>query len=141
REGGRGDRERRLDVAAPGLEAPPGPERGRARQLPGGGAAPALQPGARTPPAVPRLAPHVRARAGRAARSDGCISQGTPTARRAAMTPSRHGSSVIEFPSELEIVTTRAFEAPLDLVFDVLTSPEPVRTRFDALTRTRTGGS
>jgi uncharacterized protein YndB with AHSA1/START domain len=46
------------------------------------------------------------------------------------MTPHRHGSSVIEFPSELEIVTTRAFHAPLELVFDVLTKPEHLRHWF-----------
>ena len=46
------------------------------------------------------------------------------------MTPNRHGSSVIEFPSELEIVTTRKFDAPLELVFDVLTKPEHVRNWF-----------
>jgi uncharacterized protein YndB with AHSA1/START domain len=46
------------------------------------------------------------------------------------MTPNRHGSSVIEFPSELEIVTTRKFDAPIDLVFDVLTKPEHVRNWF-----------
>ena len=46
------------------------------------------------------------------------------------MTPTRHGSSVIEYPSELEIVTTRAFDAPLALVFDVLTKPEHVRNWF-----------
>ena len=40
------------------------------------------------------------------------------------MTPNRHGSSAIEFPSELEILTTREFDAPLELVFDVLTKPE-----------------
>ena len=34
------------------------------------------------------------------------------------MTPNRHGSSVIEFPNELEIVTTREFDAPIGLVFD-----------------------
>jgi uncharacterized protein YndB with AHSA1/START domain len=38
----------------------------------------------------------------------------------------RHGSSVIEFPNALEIVTTREFDAPLQLVFDVLTKPEHV---------------
>jgi uncharacterized protein YndB with AHSA1/START domain len=43
------------------------------------------------------------------------------------MTPSRHGSGVIEFPSELEIVITREFDAPIALVFDVLTKPEHVR--------------
>jgi uncharacterized protein YndB with AHSA1/START domain len=42
----------------------------------------------------------------------------------------RHGSSVIEFPSELEIVTTREFEAPIALVFDVLTKPEHVSKWF-----------
>ena len=46
------------------------------------------------------------------------------------MTPNRHGSSVIEFPSELEIVTTREFDAPLELVFDVLTKPEHIRNWF-----------
>ncbi len=46
------------------------------------------------------------------------------------MTPNRHGSSVIEFPSELEIVTTRAFDAPIELVFDVLTKPEHVSKWF-----------
>ena len=42
------------------------------------------------------------------------------------MTPNRHGSAVIEFPSDLEIVTTREFDAPIELVFDVLTKPEHV---------------
>jgi uncharacterized protein YndB with AHSA1/START domain len=42
----------------------------------------------------------------------------------------RHGSSVVEFPSELEIVTTREFDAPLELVFDVMTKPEHVRNWF-----------
>jgi uncharacterized protein YndB with AHSA1/START domain len=50
------------------------------------------------------------------------------------MTPDRHGSSVIEFPSELEIVTTRKFDAPLELVFDVLTQPEHVRNWFAPFT-------
>ena len=50
------------------------------------------------------------------------------------MTPNRHGSSVIEYPSALEIVTTRDFDAPLDLVFDVLTKPEHVRHWFAAFT-------
>jgi uncharacterized protein YndB with AHSA1/START domain len=43
------------------------------------------------------------------------------------VTPKRHGSSHIEFPSDLEIVLTREFEAPIGLVFDVLTRPEHVR--------------
>ena len=46
------------------------------------------------------------------------------------MTSNRHGSAVIEYPSELEIVTTRQFDAPLQLVFDVLTKPEHVRNWF-----------
>ena len=50
------------------------------------------------------------------------------------MTPNRHGSAVIEFPSDLEIVTTREFDAPLELVFDVLTKPEHVRHWFAPFT-------
>ena len=46
------------------------------------------------------------------------------------MTPNRHGSAVIEFPSELEIVLTREFDAPIQLVFDVFTKPEHVRKTF-----------
>jgi uncharacterized protein YndB with AHSA1/START domain len=46
----------------------------------------------------------------------------------------RHGSAVIEFPSALEIVTTREFDAPLELVFDVLTKPEHVRNWFAPFT-------
>ena len=43
------------------------------------------------------------------------------------MTPNRHGSAVIEFPNDLEIITTREFDAPIALVFDVFTKPEHVR--------------
>jgi uncharacterized protein YndB with AHSA1/START domain len=39
----------------------------------------------------------------------------------------RHGSAHIEFPNDLEIVLTREFDAPIQLVFDVLTKPEHVR--------------
>ena len=46
------------------------------------------------------------------------------------MTSNRHGSSVVEYPSELEIVTTRQFDAPLVLVFEVFTNPEHVRHWF-----------
>jgi uncharacterized protein YndB with AHSA1/START domain len=42
----------------------------------------------------------------------------------------RHDSSVIAFPSDLEVVTTREFDAPLELVFDALTKPEHVRKWF-----------
>ena len=43
------------------------------------------------------------------------------------MRPNRHGSAVVEFPSELEILITREFEAPMQLVFDVFTKAEHVR--------------
>ena len=46
------------------------------------------------------------------------------------MTSNRHGSAVIEFPSDLEIVITRKFDAPIELVFDVFTKPEHVRKTF-----------
>jgi len=55
------------------------------------------------------------------------------------VTPNRHGSSVIEYPSELEIVTTREFDAPIALVFDVLTQPEHVRKWFAPFTCEVTG--
>jgi uncharacterized protein YndB with AHSA1/START domain len=50
------------------------------------------------------------------------------------MTPDRHGSSVTTFPSELEILTTREFDAPLELVFDVFTRPEHVSKWFAPFT-------
>jgi uncharacterized protein YndB with AHSA1/START domain len=50
------------------------------------------------------------------------------------VTQNRHGTSVIEYPSELEIVNTREFDAPLDLVFDALTKPEHVRHWFAPFT-------
>jgi uncharacterized protein YndB with AHSA1/START domain len=43
------------------------------------------------------------------------------------VTANRHGSAVIEFPNDLEIVVTREFDAPMQLVFDVSTKPEHVR--------------
>lgn len=46
------------------------------------------------------------------------------------MRPHRHGSAVIEFPNALEIVTIRQFDAPIELVFEVLTDPEHVRKWF-----------
>jgi uncharacterized protein YndB with AHSA1/START domain len=46
------------------------------------------------------------------------------------VTANRHGSAVHEYPTDLEIVTTREFDAPLELVFDVLTKPEHVRNWF-----------
>lgn len=50
------------------------------------------------------------------------------------MTSNRHGSSVVEYPSDLEIVTTRKFDAPLELVYDVITKPEHVRNWFAPFT-------
>jgi uncharacterized protein YndB with AHSA1/START domain len=38
--------------------------------------------------------------------------------------------TAIEFPSALEILLTREFEAPIELVFDVLTQPAHVRRHF-----------
>ena len=46
------------------------------------------------------------------------------------MKTNRHGTSVVEYPSELEIVTTREFDAPLQLVFDVITKCEHVKHWF-----------
>jgi uncharacterized protein YndB with AHSA1/START domain len=46
------------------------------------------------------------------------------------MTPNGRGQIGVEFPSELEILLTREFEAPVELVFDVLTKPEHVLKWF-----------
>ena len=46
------------------------------------------------------------------------------------MTQTRHGSAVVELPNDLELLITRAFDAPIALVFDVLTKPEHVRRWF-----------
>jgi uncharacterized protein YndB with AHSA1/START domain len=54
------------------------------------------------------------------------------------MTLDRHGSTVIEYPSALEILTTREFDAPIGLVFDVLTKPEHVRHWFAPFENTMT---
>jgi uncharacterized protein YndB with AHSA1/START domain len=42
------------------------------------------------------------------------------------VTADRHRSARIEFPNELEVLITREFDAPIALVFDVLTKPEHV---------------
>jgi uncharacterized protein YndB with AHSA1/START domain len=48
------------------------------------------------------------------------------------VTPTRHGSAVVELPTDLDVVVTREFDAPIALVFDVLTKPEHVaRWMFD----------
>jgi uncharacterized protein YndB with AHSA1/START domain len=41
--------------------------------------------------------------------------------------PSRHGSAVITLPSDTEIVITRLFDAPAELVFRAWTTPELVK--------------
>jgi uncharacterized protein YndB with AHSA1/START domain len=46
------------------------------------------------------------------------------------MTMTRHGSATVEFPSDREALVTRKFDAPAELVFDVLTKPEHVRVWF-----------
>jgi len=46
------------------------------------------------------------------------------------VTPDRHGTAVTEFPTDLEVVTTREFDAPMDLVFDAITKPEHVSKWF-----------
>jgi uncharacterized protein YndB with AHSA1/START domain len=46
------------------------------------------------------------------------------------VTPHRHGSAVVTFPNDLEIVITREFDAPIALVFDVMTKPEHVSKWF-----------
>jgi uncharacterized protein YndB with AHSA1/START domain len=43
------------------------------------------------------------------------------------VTRTRHGTAVVAYPNDLEIVVTRGFDAPIGLVFDVLTKPEHVR--------------
>jgi uncharacterized protein YndB with AHSA1/START domain len=43
------------------------------------------------------------------------------------MNSDRLGKAVIEFPNDLEVVVKRTFDAPRELVFDVMTKPEHVR--------------
>jgi uncharacterized protein YndB with AHSA1/START domain len=50
------------------------------------------------------------------------------------VTPNRRGSAVIAYPNDLEIVITREFEAPIALVFDVMTKPEHVSKWFAPFT-------
>jgi uncharacterized protein YndB with AHSA1/START domain len=44
--------------------------------------------------------------------------------------PDRHGSAVAELPNDLDVLITREFDAPIALVFDVLTKPEHVSRWF-----------
>jgi uncharacterized protein YndB with AHSA1/START domain len=46
------------------------------------------------------------------------------------VTPDRHGSAVVELPNDLDVLITREFDAPIGLVFDVLTNPEHVSKWF-----------
>jgi uncharacterized protein YndB with AHSA1/START domain len=43
------------------------------------------------------------------------------------MVGNRHGSAVITLPSDTEILITRAFDAPAELIFNALTTPELVQ--------------
>ncbi|HLY34216.1 MAG TPA: SRPBCC domain-containing protein [Jatrophihabitantaceae bacterium] len=43
------------------------------------------------------------------------------------MTADAHRPTIVEFPNDLEIVVTREFDAPIQLVFDVMTKPEHMR--------------
>ena len=43
------------------------------------------------------------------------------------MTAHAQGSAVVEYPNDLEIVITRSFQAPIQLVFDVFTQTEHLR--------------
>jgi uncharacterized protein YndB with AHSA1/START domain len=42
----------------------------------------------------------------------------------------RHGSAIVEFPNDRDILITREFDAPIQLVFDVLTKPEHLNHWF-----------
>jgi uncharacterized protein YndB with AHSA1/START domain len=46
------------------------------------------------------------------------------------VTPTGHGSTVIELPNDRDVLITRDFEAPIALVFDVLTNPAHVSKWF-----------
>jgi uncharacterized protein YndB with AHSA1/START domain len=46
------------------------------------------------------------------------------------VTPNRHGSAVIELPNDFDVVIAREFDAPIGLVFDILTKPEHVSKWF-----------
>ncbi|HEV3188761.1 MAG TPA: SRPBCC domain-containing protein [Acidimicrobiales bacterium] len=46
------------------------------------------------------------------------------------MKTSRHGTATLQFPSDHATLVTRKFDAPVELLFDVLTKPEHVRLWF-----------
>jgi uncharacterized protein YndB with AHSA1/START domain len=43
------------------------------------------------------------------------------------MSPHRHGSETIDYPSSVEVLQRRCFEAPIDIVFEVLSKPDYIR--------------
>jgi uncharacterized protein YndB with AHSA1/START domain len=43
------------------------------------------------------------------------------------VTTNQQGSAVVEFPNDLEVLVTREFQAPIQLVFDVFTKEEHMR--------------
>ncbi|MGD9697171.1 MAG: SRPBCC family protein [Thermoleophilia bacterium] len=43
------------------------------------------------------------------------------------MSPNRHGSAVVTTPSDTEILVTRVFDAPAELIFAAYTTPELVK--------------
>ena len=49
------------------------------------------------------------------------------TSDNATTAPNRHGSAVVTLPSDTEILITRTFDAPADLVFKAYTTPDLVR--------------
>ncbi|MGH9190176.1 MAG: SRPBCC domain-containing protein [Acidimicrobiales bacterium] len=51
----------------------------------------------------------------------------TAVAEASRRVNNRHGSAVITLPSDPEIMITRVFDAPADLVFKALTTPELVK--------------
>jgi uncharacterized protein YndB with AHSA1/START domain len=46
------------------------------------------------------------------------------------VTSTRHGTAIVELPNDFDILITREFEAPIALVFDVLTNPQHVANWF-----------
>ena len=105
----------------------------------GGRASPVVPAGAHAPSTDARLAGQVRAGVERPAGSHGRLPPRAPRRRRAQMTPNRHGSAVIELPNELDVVMTRKFDAPIALVFDVLTKAEHVSRWFAPFSCQRDG--
>src|ERR1700730_16479144 len=60
----------------------------------------------------------------------GWMTTSRAAARRVTVPQKPHGRAAIEMPHDLDVVITREFEAPIALVFDVLTKPEHVSKWF-----------